>query len=796
MNHNQQEEGDISSCIALAAFMPAIKSFAEISGADFQKLVSSFPSSIDYKADSFQQGVIDTAIQMASGFSDESAEAERLDSLLEQIDVSTDSNSQSSNYHYDLKALSPNALFPVLSTDNKNTNTTQAYSALWDEFVTSIDEIPKPHRKNASLWLDHFETLWGTYTHCIPSPVKHVSLFDYSKATVALATALWRFHQDAETLDASELASGLDKKKVVLIQGDFYGIQEFIFASGGKTNRKAAKLLRGRSFYVSLLTECAALKILDALGLPSTSQIINAAGKFMIVAPNTDATIEKLESIQGEYNQWFLDKTWGQSGIGLAWQKASCNDFSYDSYQALITQLHHQLDTAKYHRLDLCNSSTPVFEGYLDSFDTDKGVCVIDGRSPATGEQKDNNWMGLLAKDQIDCGHYIVDERLKRLLITSEVLDRQKKRLQLDIFGYHISFTKEEAESGMFGEFASKGKLLRAWDFSLPDSATDSLWNGYARRNINSYVPVFDETSAMENERGKYANCKEEDFEYGAVKSFGHLACEDRKEEGDNHWQGISALMSLKGDIDNLGLMFQQGFTQPSFLKMATLSRQINAFFAIYLPWLCSSNKDFQNTYTVFAGGDDFFMIGPWNSQIKLARQLRNDFRRYVADNSQVHFSVGLTMTKPGIPIHHLARSSEAALENAKGHNPDNVTPDPKNAVSCFDKVMTWDKFIDLQKREHGLDTFKQDYDLSTGYVYGLLNLVDMKASGKPEDSIWHSYFAYRTRRLLERNRKLDETQRRSQYEYLAKEISSDGIQAHGDNYKVALFTHLYKHRY
>jgi CRISPR-associated protein Csm1 len=68
------------------------------------------------------------------------------------------------------------------------------------------------------------------------------------------------------------------------VQGDFFGIQDFIFAEGGKTQKRAATLLRGRSFYVSLLSELAALKVLEALALPATSQVVNAAGKFLIVA--------------------------------------------------------------------------------------------------------------------------------------------------------------------------------------------------------------------------------------------------------------------------------------------------------------------------------------------------------------------------------------------------------------------------------------------------------------------------------------------------------------------------------
>jgi CRISPR-associated protein Csm1 len=42
----------------------------------------------------------------------------------------------------------------------------------------------------------------------------------------------------------------------------------FLFAAGGEIRKQAAKLLRGRSFQVSLFTELTALRLLDELALP------------------------------------------------------------------------------------------------------------------------------------------------------------------------------------------------------------------------------------------------------------------------------------------------------------------------------------------------------------------------------------------------------------------------------------------------------------------------------------------------------------------------------------------------
>lgn len=775
-----------------------------------------------HKPDSFLQWVIATADRVASGFErDEFEEYNQAEegrnhytarqlTLLEQIDLDGTNKPRSKDqlkYRYALKPLSPNSLFPVEAKGYETADRQQAqkeYRKLWNDFMDALDKIPPAHRKNLSLWLDHFETLWGAYTHAIPSATigktrPEVSLYDHSRTTAALAAALWRYHH--ETGERGKLNEQWEKDKFLLIQGDFFGIQDFIFASGGETSKCAAKLLRGRSFYVSLLTECAALKVLDSLQLPPTSQVINAAGKFLIVAPNTPETIEKLESVQQELDKWFLQTSWGQSGIGLAWQGASCNDFisrprdgGDSGFKQLIAQLFMKLDEIKHQRLHLCTDRPPVvFSDYLDSFDNEKGVCQIDGRSPARHLLDNEAWISTLAKIQMDCGDYLV--KYDRLLISTENLDHHT--LEMPVFGYFLSFTKGEEVTGKFGKIAVEGTLRRVWDFSLPQTADGVLWNGYARRNINAYVPRFDATAEAEAELGRYHAIKE-DIDPGGIKTLNHLAYDDRTLDEQHKWVGEVGLMTLKGDIDNLGLMFQRGLGEPSFSKMASLSRQVNSFFAIYLPWLCQSEPRFRNTYTVFAGGDDFFLIGPWRSTLELARVMRERFTGYVAINPQVHFSVGMAMTKPGLPVPQLAKVSEDALDRAKEHNPDKAVTAPKNAVYCFNQSMFWEEYDALSERADRLDELKQSLNLSTGYIYGLLKLVDMKeqVGKKPQNAIWHSYFAYRTRRMLERTRGLDEAARRRKQGELADEIAGNGIERHGGNYRVALFTHLYKHRH
>jgi CRISPR-associated protein Csm1 len=366
--------------------------------------------------------------------------------------------------------------------------------------------------------------------------------------------------------------------------------------------------------------------------------------------------------------------------------------------------------------------------------------------------------------------------------------------LKIPIFGYHISFVENEEIQGKFGAQADTGNLLRAWDFSLPETADGALWKGYARRSINAYVPLFDEKSKVEEGLSKYKG--EEKLELNDAKTLNHIACEDQQLQDNHQWLGITALSTLKGDIDNLGMIFESGLGEDvSFSKTAAVSRQINAFFTVYLPWLCKTK--YPNTYTVFAGGDDFFLVGPWLSQIKLASEMRQAFQRYVADNAEIHFSAGISTTKPGLPIGQLSEMAEIALEQSKAHNPKHETLAPKNAVSCFNETMSWDEFSALEVRRKRLQDLHQDMNLSTGYVYGLLTLINMaeKVKERPENAIWHSYFAYRTVRMLERNKGLDRDKRKRWQVELAEEIANAGIIRHGANYRVALFCHLYQQR-
>lgn len=720
--------------------------------------------------ETFLQWVIATADRLSSGFERESFELKgdgekekddylraRLHSLLEEVrlpEKGAGPRPQKGEFVYPLKPLSPAGIFPVSGNAAKPESREEArreYGALWEDFRNAVSPetkgaIPKSHRGNWPLWLDHFDTAWLTFTRNIPSAsygvVPNVSLYDHSKSTAAFAAALWRWHEENGKTGPEALAAlkegrdGKDweEKKFLLIQGDFFGIQNFIFAEGSLTNKKSAKLLRGRSFYVSLVTELAALKILEALDLPPTSQITNAAGKFLILAPNTPETERRLKETEVELNRWFIENMFGVSGLGIAALPASCADFASKTpernFSVLMKRLFESLDRVKMQRFDLLDLASPVLEA-----DYSDGVSDFDGHLPSGSPLPD---------DQILLGARLVKDSRLLVLKDAKGLFSGTDRLRLPIFGYTVAFAKEEEEGGKFGDLARSGALRRCWDYALPDTEDAALWNGYARRNVNGYVPKF--YGVKELEAARYADLPgAEELELDVtepafLKTFEHIACEDRDAEGT----GKAALTVLKGDIDHLGLIFQNGLTNEkagryaNFAKMAALSRQVNEFFSVYLPSLCS--REFPNTYTVYAGGDDFFLIGPWHSVQRLAGAIHESFARYAA-NPEIHFSAGMIMVKPGVPLRTLAEMSEEALKAAKGAGRDRVT--------CLQQTMTWGEWQAMERIEGELVAVKDRFGLSAGYFYGLFGLLDMAGrTGDPEAQVWRSLLYYRTVRM------------------------------------------------
>ena len=102
-----------------------------------------------------------------------------------------------------------------------------------------------------------------------------------------------------------------------------------------------------------------------------------------------------------------------------------------------------------------------------------------------------------------------------------------------------------------------------------------------------------------------------------------------RKGAGD-HLIGV-----LKADADSLGQAIDAVLRANSDLRpLAKFSEKLDAFFAGRLKAEIESGRDprWQWIYTIFAGGDDLIMVGPWDVMIDFAGRLRELFQAEFRD--------------------------------------------------------------------------------------------------------------------------------------------------------------------
>ena len=174
------------------------------------------------------------------------------------------------------------------------------YANLWDEFVKEFKFI---QAEDTIVFADTLLNLLAKYTTTIPSSTIHlpdVSLFDHLKTTAAFAVALYDYlsENDIKNLKFKE-------NPYLLIAGDLSGIQDFIYDI---ISKNAAKNLKGRSFYLQLLTDSIIKKLLDELKLYKANLIYGSGGSFFIIAANTEKNKEKLQKIQVEISQKIFEE--------------------------------------------------------------------------------------------------------------------------------------------------------------------------------------------------------------------------------------------------------------------------------------------------------------------------------------------------------------------------------------------------------------------------------------------------------------------------------------------------------
>ena len=642
----------------------------------------------------------------------------RLLPILEQLDPFEKQQSDSISdykYRYPLSPVSPVNIFPQLEENIVPENNKKAdaeYKELFTNFIKNLKSLE--HKDNIELWYEHFDSLMMIYTSHIPAArvgniVYDVSLYDHCRTTAALATSLYLYHSRTDTFTEKEIKSPKENK-FLLINGDFKGIQNFIFSSAAESRKFRSKILRGRSFAVSLLSELAADMLCREIGLPITSIILNAAGKFTIIAPNIPDTRSSIDKVKKEINNWLVKISFGETIFNIAAVKASPNDFCKGNFINVWDRIIFEMEQVKYSGFDI-DSYGGTVEGYLDQFINKAGesaICPLCGKRPALDMFQEQP-VCKICRDHIFLGTNIVKK--KRLSIYFKDDIKSRDCLHEPLFDkYQLSFPQDT-------EKHHKG-LLKCW--SLDND--DPIHSDVTIRFIKGYIPVYTENDLDDN---RIVDDKNDPIVLGDPKTLNHIACMAKEYNPENgKYTGVETLGVLKADVDNLGLLMACGLKEKRFTlsRLATLSRQLNYYFTVYLPWFLEKSE-FKNIYTVFAGGDDLFLIGPWNSIIDFSESMQKSFADYVCQNKEIHFSAGISVHKPHTTIDVMAESSEALLEKAKS--------DGRDRLALFSVTAEWSEVQELMTIEETFIKWLEKGWISRVMFYNLNEFIKMAEKEK-----------------------------------------------------------------
>lgn len=595
--------------------------------------------------------------------------------------------------------------------------------------------------------LAHLTGIIYRYTWCIPAntqeQVPDVSLFDHLKTTAAIATCLYQYHTMTGSLAENALAHP-DGDRFCLLVGDISGIQRYIFdiaraGVGGGVGRR----LRARSLYVQLCSEVAAHLILHKLNLPILNMVMNSGGKFHLLLPNLPQTLECIEETKRQVDQWCLRHLNGELTLNLAFVTFDEEGFKAGpdrqrGFGVVLQRLARELDHNKQTPLAGCLKSS---EGWHeDSFAVatpfeGKHVCRSCGKFPASRKSGDG-----AGEDDL-CPHCYRDAMTGSQLARARRLAFYKEPGigDIPVLGYSVTVGT--------GADRTKGQPYLVMDLNTMDASGLTEYPAISRYLANHVAsigdcPSFDENNSMHGQEVNVGSDDPAPFECIAHRS-----------------RGAELLGFLKADVDNLGKTFVFGLRRvensiDTISRITTLSRMLDLFFSGWVEHLTSS--DFKDCYTVFSGGDDLFLVGPWDQMPLLAERIRTDLDRFTGNPSNITLSAGVLLTKPSFPIARAAEEAEYLLVSSKkAANKDHLT--------VLGHTLSWTEWQQVKQEWQTLQSVVSgNGKVPSAFLYSLLRYARMwrdyklyiDSSGKKGDVLGLRYqplLAYSIARNLDR---------------------------------------------
>jgi len=581
--------------------------------------------------------------------------------------------------------------FPVRKDEYTYDQVERDYRHQWDSFRAAI----RPGGQNLHLF-EHFPTIMAVcreFQWCLPASTRKeelpdVSLYDHQKVSAALASCLYYYHAQKDTLAEQELFDRC-QEKFMLFCGDISGIQKFIYQISSKG---AYRTLKGKSLYIQLLAEVLAREFVEAFGLSEANILYASGGKFYLMLPNLPEVESELGRLRDSVNTELFVKYNGDLYLRAGYRGLSARDLTRESGRTLYQtwdQLARQLvyrDRQRYAEL--------AMDDYDSLFDVQSGrkltYCTVCHRT-------------VNSSSPVVCGNCKDMEEMGRQLGTARWIAIAGNSSALR--GHGGSFAIRSHTVWLLRDLPNLAGGERVLLFGINAGGRDLVPAPVVGNGCVNSVPFIIGSSHRFDVT----------FDEIAQRSTG----------------GFKRLGILRMDVDSLGKIFSEGLEnyQHGFIedttrfhslgRITTLSWQLSQFFGAILPAMIRRNPDWHERVTVvYSGGDDLFLLGAWDALPEVALEIRKKFAEFSCHNRSFCLSGGMVITRGDFPIYKSAEMAGEAEAAAKANTTvfrGRESSCEKESLTFFDTPMHWQEFEALTDMQGRLTAFleqKENYPL------------------------------------------------------------------------------------
>jgi len=581
----------------------------------------------------------------------------------------------------------------------------QAISAvnLDGHFSTLKSELMAAGHDADQVWLRLEQ--YGTTLACHPT-CPDISLFDFIRVATAYAVCLEKKDNEKQTF--------------ILLGGAIAGIQKYLYDI---ISKGAAKLLKGRSFYLQLLTDSLVERLLQRLDLSPCNVLYASGGGFYVLASNTQTVRDEFVKFSQEASNQLFEKHKTQLFIDLAMSKPFDGNQSPD---AVWDELMTTLATTRLKRLSSSTDLRDKFLGFSEFGGTKErdeitNQEILDGEPVARiNEQK----VLQITKKQVELG---------RNLRQTKVVVSSSAEIAIDgVFSLQDAFGTTHHFPNAIAQANSVVGLKKA--LNQPSGNIPFLFYG------GNDFPAFNTREDWDDDT----------YYPGEPKPYDHLA----------QGEGFDRLGVLRMDVDGLGSIFSEQMASPqyplNFARYVAVSRSFDWFFKGYLNTLWGKHPGLSDrTVIIYSGGDDLFIVGRWKESLEFAKVIRKEFRRWVCGNPALSISGGMALVTGKFPLMQAAKLAEDAEDAAKKYTFKNGKA--KNAFTFLDMPLQWDiEFELVEKMKNDLVTLLRSSELNKSFfgkiaMYNYGRKQQLK-QGKPQRWLWTMAYDFSRFREREKN--------------------------------------------